>query len=89
MILVMDRGKIVERGTHEELLATGGLYSQLYEHSFAGNECKSFLGRRLEKGETSPQRHWSLFRNYKQLSTSLAVEPGVFHQSLSAAGHSF
>ncbi|MBU2611637.1 MAG: hypothetical protein KJ606_11945, partial [Chloroflexi bacterium] len=29
LILVMDRGKIIERGVHEELLATGGLYSQL------------------------------------------------------------
>ena len=34
LILVMDRGKIVERGTHDELLATGGLYSQLYETQF-------------------------------------------------------
>ncbi len=34
MILVMDRGRIVERGTHNELLATGGLYSQLYETQF-------------------------------------------------------
>ncbi|MBI5934195.1 MAG: ABC transporter ATP-binding protein [Chloroflexi bacterium] len=33
-ILVMDRGKIVERGTHEQLLASGGLYSQLYETQF-------------------------------------------------------
>ncbi len=36
LILVMDRGKIVERGTHYELLATGGLYSQLYETQFRG-----------------------------------------------------
>ena len=34
LILVMDRGKIVERGTHDELLVTGGLYSQLYETQF-------------------------------------------------------
>jgi ATP-binding cassette subfamily B protein len=34
LILVMDRGKIVERGTHEELIASGGLYSQLYETQF-------------------------------------------------------
>ena len=34
LILVMDRGKIVERGTHEQLLAMGGLYSQLYETQF-------------------------------------------------------
>jgi len=27
----MDRGKIVERGTHDELIALNGLYAQLYE----------------------------------------------------------
>jgi len=35
LILVMDRGKIVERGTHQELLAQAGLYAQLYETQFS------------------------------------------------------
>ena len=30
-ILTLDRGAVVERGTHEELLARGGLYAQLYQ----------------------------------------------------------
>ncbi len=34
LILVMDRGRIVERGTHDELLAINGLYAQLYETQF-------------------------------------------------------
>jgi ATP-binding cassette subfamily B protein len=34
MILVMDKGKIVERGTHKELLAQSGLYAHLYETQF-------------------------------------------------------
>jgi subfamily B ATP-binding cassette protein MsbA len=33
-ILVLDEGRIVERGTHAELLARGGLYRKLYETQF-------------------------------------------------------
>lgn len=33
-ILVIDRGQIAERGTHQELLAQGGLYTHLYETQF-------------------------------------------------------
>jgi ATP-binding cassette subfamily B protein len=35
VILVMDRGRIVERGTHDELLRQEGLYSRLYRQQFA------------------------------------------------------
>jgi len=31
MILVMDKGQIVERGTHDELLKAGGLYKQIHD----------------------------------------------------------
>ena len=34
-ILVVDGGRIVERGTHLELLAAGGLYADLYRTQFA------------------------------------------------------
>ncbi len=35
VILVFDRGRIVERGTHAELLAMGGLYTTLYNTQFS------------------------------------------------------
>src|SRR5207247_2960173 len=34
VIFVIDRGRVVERGTHEELLAESGLYARLYEQQF-------------------------------------------------------
>ncbi|NVM36658.1 MAG: ABC transporter ATP-binding protein [Candidatus Lokiarchaeota archaeon] len=33
-IIVMEKGKIIEEGTHESLLATGGKYGQLYKQYF-------------------------------------------------------
>ncbi len=35
-ILVVDDGRIVERGTHESLVAAGGLYAELYRTQFEG-----------------------------------------------------
>jgi subfamily B ATP-binding cassette protein MsbA len=38
LIVVMERGRIVETGTHRELLAAGGRYKRLYELQFAEEE---------------------------------------------------
>jgi ATP-binding cassette subfamily B protein len=35
-VLVINRGEIVERGTHEELLAARGFYHRLYMSQFKG-----------------------------------------------------
>jgi ATP-binding cassette subfamily B protein len=35
-IVVIDDGRVVEQGTHDELLASGGLYADLYTTQFAG-----------------------------------------------------
>lgn len=37
-IIVMDDGKIVEQGTHEELVKLGGIYSEVYESQTKGKE---------------------------------------------------
>ncbi|MEN3008048.1 ABC transporter ATP-binding protein [Pseudothermotoga sp.] len=36
LILVMNEGKIIEKGTHKELLQKGGFYAQLYKSQFLG-----------------------------------------------------
>src|SRR5215831_14002286 len=38
VIFVIDRGRVVEQGTHEELLQRDGLYSHLYQLQFKGEE---------------------------------------------------
>jgi subfamily B ATP-binding cassette protein MsbA len=40
-ILVLDEGRIVERGNHEQLLAAGGMYRRLYELQFGGGPLRS------------------------------------------------
>ena len=55
-IYVMDGGRIVEIGTHKELLARGGLYYNLYEMQFKGQEAAPVEEGVLERwrGEAMP-----------------------------------
>jgi ATP-binding cassette subfamily B protein len=36
VIFVLDRGRLVEQGTHRELVTSGGLYADLYQQQFQG-----------------------------------------------------
>ncbi|HEY3933418.1 MAG TPA: ABC transporter ATP-binding protein [Gemmatimonadales bacterium] len=48
-ILVLDKGEIAERGTHEELLEVGGRYRALYERQY-----RQALNRYVNPGEELP-----------------------------------
>ena len=37
LILVMNQGTIIEKGTHKELLAKNGFYADLYNSQFRGH----------------------------------------------------
>jgi ATP-binding cassette subfamily B protein len=53
VIFVLDRGRLVEQGTHEELLRSGGLYARLYAQQFQGGlvEARCEDGVVLSSGE--------------------------------------
>lgn len=53
VIFVVDRGQIIERGTHKELLARGGAYAVLYDEQFGSGtiEARCADGVRMRSGE--------------------------------------
>jgi ATP-binding cassette subfamily B protein len=54
-IIVLDQGRIAERGTHSQLLATGGLYASMWNRQREAQEAREKLARIADEGD-APNR---------------------------------
>jgi ATP-binding cassette, subfamily B, heavy metal transporter len=54
-IIVLDQGKIAERGTHTQLLASGGLYASMWNRQREAQEARERLARIADENE-APNR---------------------------------
>lgn len=49
-IIVLDKGRIVEEGTHETLYKKGGIYTAIYNLQFRGQEAAAVAGQAVSEG---------------------------------------
>jgi ATP-binding cassette subfamily B protein len=54
-IIVLDQGRIAERGTHAQLLASGGLYASMWNRQREAQEAREKLARMADENE-APNR---------------------------------
>ena len=52
-ILVLDKGRLVEQGSHAELIAKGGLYASLWSRQRQAERAREELAAALESGDVS------------------------------------
>lgn len=69
-ILVLDRGRLVEEGPHEELLARNGLYARLYHTQFAKVEAAQ-MEREMEREEMEGHERFRANRRPGPMRTPL------------------
>ncbi|MGB5905187.1 MAG: ABC transporter ATP-binding protein/permease [Xanthobacteraceae bacterium] len=55
-IIVLDRGRIVERGTHAELLAKSGLYASMWNRQREAEQARERLAQVADEGEAPNRR---------------------------------
>jgi ABC-type transport system involved in cytochrome bd biosynthesis fused ATPase/permease subunit len=53
LILVLDQGRIVARGTHETLFKTSGLYAEIYRRQLKPQETKYQMSNLESQGPSS------------------------------------
>jgi len=55
-IIVLDQGMIVERGTHQQLLAKGGLYASMWNRQREAEKARETLAR-VGEDDVAPNRN--------------------------------
>ena len=75
VIFAVDDGRIIERGTHDELLAQGVLYARLYEEQFGNGEVEAHCSDGVILANGQPCRPSSQRPSGVQLPALQAAEP--------------
>jgi ATP-binding cassette subfamily B protein len=67
VIFAVDGGRVVERGTHDELLSAGGLYARLYQEQFGGGAIEAHCSDGVILGNGRPCRPSVRTENRREL----------------------